>query len=90
MRNIEIALSDGFLGNKAILLALSNLTTGNLNSKLQKGAQSFKMKDILPSTHDYIVPPLSEAEQREFTNEQLLSFMASAPGAEKALGKYRG
>ena len=89
MRNIEIALSDGFIGNKAILLALSNLTTGNLNSKLQKGTKSFTMRDILPSTHDYIVPPLSEEEQRAMTNESLLTFMASAPGAEKALEKYR-
>ena len=48
------------------------------------------MKDILPATHDYIVPPLSEQEQRELTNEQLLGFMVSAPGAEKFLEKYRG
>ena len=90
MRNIEIALSDGFIGNKGILLALSNLATGNLNTKLAKGARSFTMKDILPSTHDYIVPPLSEQEQRELANDQLLAFMASAPGAEKFLERYRG
>jgi hypothetical protein len=90
MRNIEIALSDGFIGNKGILLALSNLATGNLNAKLAKGARAFTMKDILPATHDYIVPPLSEQEQRELANEQLLGFMVSAPGAEKFLEKYRG
>lgn len=78
-------LSDGMIGNKAVLVALSSLTTGNLNSKLSKTANPFKMKDILPSTHDYIVPPLSEAELKEQTNQNLLSFMLSRPDANKFL-----
>lgn len=90
MRNIEIALSDGFIGNKAILIALSSLTTGNLNAKLRQGARHFTMKDILPSSHEYIVPPLTEEEQRAQANESLLAFIASAPGADTALERYRG
>lgn len=84
MRDIEILLSDGFIGNKAILVALSSLTTGNLNAKLKQGATPFKMKDVLPSTHEYIVPPLTPEEQAAQANEQLLSFISQAPGA----GKY--
>lgn len=86
MRDIEIMLHDGMIGVKAIAVALSSLTTGNLNSKLQKGAKAFKMQDILPSLKDYISPPLSEAEQKEQTNNSLLSFMSQAPGADKFLG----
>jgi hypothetical protein len=78
-------LSDGMIGNKAVLLALSSLTTGNLNSKMQKTAKPFRMQDVLPSTHDYIVPPLTEAQQREQVNQQLLTFIATRPGSEAFL-----
>lgn len=73
------------IGNKAMLLALSSLTTGNLNSKIQKTAKPFKMQDVLPSTHDYIIPPLSEEQQREQTNQQMLMFVAMKPGSEAFL-----
>ena len=83
MRNIEILLSDGYIGNKAVLLALSSLTTGNLNAKIKSSARPYRMQDILPSTHDYLVPPLSEADKRSQANQQLLGFMAARPGAEE-------
>ena len=67
MRAIEIMFADGMIGNKAVLLALSSLTTGNLNAKIQKTAKPFRMEDILPSTHDYIVPPLTEEQDRKST-----------------------
>ena len=76
--------SDGIIGNKAILLALSSLTTGNLNSKLKQGVTPFTIKSVLPSTHDYIIPPLSDEEQAIQANKQLLSFMAAAPGAPRS------
>lgn len=82
MRAIEIMLADGMLGPKAVLLALSALTTGNLNSKIQKTARPFRMEDVLPSTHDYIVPPLTEEQKREQVNNSLLSFIAMKPGSE--------
>jgi hypothetical protein len=81
MRNIEIMLSDGAIGNKAILLALSTLTTGNLNSKLKQGQTPFTIRTVLPSTHEYIIPPLTDEEQAAQTNRSLLTFMATAPGA---------
>ncbi len=88
MRNIEIMLHDGYMGNKAMLLALSGFATGNLNAKLQQGNKAFEMKDILPSTHEYIVPPLTEEEQKVAVNNNLISFMAQAPGAEKLFGVH--
>tara|TARA_R110000868_G_scaffold182605_1_gene423609 strand:+ start:9613 stop:9858 length:246 start_codon:yes stop_codon:yes gene_type:complete len=78
-------LSDGMIGNKALLLALSSLTTGNLNSKMQKTAKPFRMEDVLPSTHDYIVPPLTDEQKREQTNQRLLTFVAMKPGSETFL-----
>jgi hypothetical protein len=85
MQNIEIMFSDGIIGNKAILLALSTLTTGNLNAKLKQGIQPFKMEQVLPSTHEYIIPPLSEEEQREQANQKLMAFMAASPKAPQSL-----
>lgn len=84
MRNIEIMFSDGMLGNKAILIALSSLTTGNLNSKIKQGATPYKMENILPSTHEYIVPPLTDEEKLAQKNRQLLGFMALSPGVPQA------
>jgi hypothetical protein len=83
MRNIEIMLHDGLIGEKANLIAISGLATGNLNSKLQKGAKSYKMADILPTTHEYIVPPLSDAEKQAQAQKDLLAFMMLSPGASQ-------
>lgn len=87
MQSIEIMFADGMLGQKAVLLALSALTTGNLNSKIQKSAKPFTMKDILPTVHDYIVPPLTPEQQQEQVNNQLLAFLQSRPGSEAYLKK---
>ena len=78
-------LSDGMLGNKAILLALSSLTTGNLNSKIQKTTRPFTMKDVLPSTHEYIVPPLTKEQQQDQASKQLMAFLTTRPGSEAYL-----
>ena len=74
-------LSDGMLGNKSILLALSCFATGNLNSKLRKEATPFKMADILPLTHEYISPPLTDEEKKEQLNRNLLTFLQQSPNA---------
>lgn len=74
-------LSDGMLGNKSILLALSCFATGNLNSKLRKETTPFKMADILPLTHEYISPPLTDEEKKEQLNRNLLTFLQQSPNA---------
>jgi hypothetical protein len=48
---------------------------------MKQGSNAFKMKDILPSTHEYIVPPLTEEETKEESKKKLLSFMSMMPGA---------
>lgn len=81
MHHIEIMLNDGMIGNKSILLALSYLTTGNLNSKLKKESTAYKMIDILPLAHEYIVPEMTPEEKAEQVNKSLLAYMAMSPGA---------
>jgi len=90
MRNIEIMLNDGMFGQKSVLLALSALTTGNLNSKLKKDASPYKMADILPMAHDYIVPELTPEEKARQVNNSLMAFAQQAPGAPSALMKRNG
>mgnify|MGYP003340783223 CR=1 FL=1 len=72
-------LNDGAIGNKALLLALSALTTGNLNSKLKPNTKPYKMEDILPSVHEYIVPPLSDEEKAAQAMNSLVAFVKTAP-----------
>lgn len=83
MRNIEIMLNDGMLGQKSVLLALSCLTTGNLNSKLKKEAVPYKITDVLPMVHEYIIPPLTDEEKMQQVTQNLAAFMKAAPGAQK-------
>lgn len=83
MRNIEVMLNDGMIGPKSILLALSSLTTGNLNSKLKKESTPYKMADVIPLAHEYIVPPLTEQEKAEQVQNSLKAFMQAQKGAPK-------
>jgi len=85
MHHIEIMLNDGMIGNKSILLALSYLTTGNLNAKLKKESTAYKMTDILPLAHEYIVPEMTSEEKADQANKSLLAYMAMAPGAPQNL-----
>jgi len=85
MRNIEIMLNDGMLGNKATLLALSALTTGNLNAKLKKDSTPYRMHDILPLSHDYIIPELTDEEKQAQAQNNMLGFLKTAPNVPKKL-----
>lgn len=76
-------LNDGMIGPKSILLALSSLTTGNLNSKLKKEATPYKMADVIPLAHEYIVPPLTEQEKAEQVQRGLKAYMQSQKGRSK-------
>lgn len=76
---------DGMIGNKSVLLALSSLTTGNLNSKLKPTAPPYKMESVLPLMHEYIVPPLTDEEKQNQVNENLLSYMKMHPNSPENL-----
>jgi hypothetical protein len=43
------------------------------------------MKDVLPSTHEYIVPPLTKEQQQEQASKQMMAFLATRPGSEAYL-----
>jgi len=83
MANVEIMLMDGMIGPKSILLALSSFATGNLNAKIRKEANPFKMADMLPFAHEYIQIPPSDEEKAMLVNKSLLTFMNQSPGAPK-------
>jgi len=74
-------LNDGMLGNKSLLLALSSLTTGNLNSKLRKDSSPYRIEDILPMAHEYIIPVLTEKEKQEQVSKTLIGYMKRSPKA---------
>jgi len=87
MRHIELMINDGMIGPKSVLLALSSLTTGNLNSKLKKEATPYKMKDILPMVYDYILPPLTPEQESQQAQRALLAFAQSKPNAPENITK---
>ena len=89
MRNIEIMLHDGMIGPRSVLLALSALTTGNLNSKLKPTAVPYKMETVLPTAHDYISPPPTEEEMKSQVNANLSSYIAMNPNAPAKLRNGR-
>jgi len=78
-------LSDGYIGNKAVLIALSAFATGNLNSKLKQRATPFKIQNILPSMVDYISPPPTDEEKSAMVQTQFMSLLQRMPGADKHL-----
>ena len=86
MQNIELMLYDGMIGPKSVMVALSALTTGNLNAKMKQGSKPFTIKDVLPMAHEYVFPPATEQEQRAAVSTQLLAFISMAPDADKYLG----
>ena len=89
MRNIEIMLNDGVIGNKSTLLALSALTTGNLNSKLKQNSKPYKMEDILPLTHEYLVPPLTDEEKAAQAMNSLIAFTKTAPKVHQKIAAIK-
>ena len=83
--NVMVALNEGFIGNKSVLNTLGFLTNGVFNYMRNANSAPYTLKTILGATYDYLYPPLSEEQQKDKTNNQLLSFMATAPGAEGKL-----
>lgn len=75
MVNIELMYHDGLIGNRGMLVALSSFATGNLNSKIKQGSTPYRMEQIIPMSHDYIVPPLTDEEKAEQLQRNLLSYM---------------
>lgn len=83
MESVMVALNDGLIGNKAVLIALSSLTAGVFNFMRSEGGRTYEMRDILGQVYDYVFRPLTDEERAAQANERLLAFMQLAPGGER-------
>lgn len=80
MAQLQTMYADGLLGNRAIVELLGTLTTGVFNYMRSDKSPAYKLVNIIGNAYDYLYPPLTEEEQRQQANEQLLAFMSQAPG----------
>ena len=79
--------ADGIIGNLGILNVLGTLTAGQFNKMLATGKKPYTLEDIIPTVYNYLYPPLTEEDKRNLTNQNLLAFLASQPGAPKEILK---
>jgi len=80
MTRIQTMYADGVVGNQGVLTVLGQLTAGVFNYIRAANAQPYKLAKILGSAYDYIVPPLSEEQQKQATDNALKTYMMAAPG----------
>jgi len=83
MAQIQTMYGDGLIGNQGLLNVLGVLTNGVFNYMRAASASPYKLANILGNAYDYLYPPLTEEEQKQQANEQLLAFMSQAPGFSK-------
>lgn len=84
---VMVALNDGLVGNKALLNVMGSLTTGVFNYIRNASAKAYELSDILGVMHKYIYRPLTEEEQQNAVNENLLTFMLLNPNSQNYLKK---
>jgi hypothetical protein len=77
---IQTMYADGVIGNHGLLTTLGNLTTGVFNYMREASAPAYRLPNIMNSAYDYIYPPLTTEQLKEQASNQLLAFMAQAPG----------
>lgn len=80
MARIQVMYADGVLGNQGLMTLFGQLTAGVFNYMRAANTPDYKLAKILSSAYDYIVPPLSEDQQKEATNNALKTYMMVAPG----------
>jgi hypothetical protein len=80
MAQLQTMYGDGLVGNQGLLNVLGVLTNGVFNYMRAAGASPYKLANILGNAYDYLYPPLTEEQQRQHANDQLLAFMSQAPG----------
>jgi hypothetical protein len=83
MANIQTMYADGMVGNQSIITLLGTMVNGMFNYIRPANSAPYKLQTIIGSAYDYIYPPLPKHLQEEATNQNLLAFMASAPGFDK-------
>jgi hypothetical protein len=80
MANIKTMYADGLVGNFGVLTQIATLTNGVFNYMRPANSPPYKLANILGNAYDYLYPPLTEQQQKQQANEQLLAFMSQAPG----------
>lgn len=76
---------DGVIGNRGLLEVLGSLTAGVYNYMRSENQRAYKLNDIIPRSHDYLYPPLSEEQKKAKVNESLMGFLKVSPGAPQKL-----
>lgn len=80
MAQIQTMYADGMIGNRALINTIGSLTNGVFNYLRAQGAPAYTLSNIIGNAYDYLYPPLTAEQKKQQANEQLLSFMAQAPG----------
>lgn len=80
MAQMQTMYADGLIGNRALIEVLGVLTNGVFNYMRSANTPAYKLSNIIGTAYDYIYPPLTEEQQKQQANEQLLAFMSQAPG----------
>lgn len=77
--------ADGVIGNRGLLEVLGSLTAGVYNYMRSENQRAYKLNDIIPRSHDYLYPPLSDEQKRAQVNNSLLSYLRISPNAPQGL-----
>jgi hypothetical protein len=83
MAQIQTMYADGTIGNHGMIQMLSTLIAGVFNYMRPANSSSYRIESILGPMSEYLFPPLPEEYKKEQANNQLLTFMAQAPGFSK-------
>ena len=73
--------ADGVIGNRGLLEVLGSLTGAVYNYMRSENQRAYKLNDIIPRSHDYLYPPLTEEQKKAKVNESLLSYLKVRPNA---------
>lgn len=80
MTRIQTMYADGVIGNQGLLTVLGQLTAGVFNYMRAANTPDYKLAKILGSAYDYIVPPLTDEQKKQATDNALKTYMMAAPG----------
>ncbi|MFZ2736624.1 MAG: hypothetical protein WBI20_14845 [Burkholderiaceae bacterium] len=82
MSEIQTLYADGMIGNGGLLNALGQLTTGVFNYIRSESAPAYKLHNVMGAAHDYVWPPLSEADKKQASNNALSAFVSNLTGGK--------
>lgn len=78
--DIQVMYADGMLGNRGVFDALGPITAAVFNYFRGPNQQPFKVEQIFPWVHEYMVNPDLEPDAQQKVSDSLLAFMTQAQG----------